>query len=146
MGWGDAEPFGVEGQRPMLDKMANERRRVITGMAALVAAPGLAMTTARRAQAQSQPDRRELTQNQRAHQRLGLEPAHVGRCLGLFEETVRDLCDGAAAAFFIDRAHHNAGQSADRPQHRTQSVAVSRCPCTSGLSRLELASPSEEKN
>jgi hypothetical protein len=56
MGWGDAEPFGVEGQRPMLDKMANERRRVITGMAALVASPGLAMATARRAQAQSQPD------------------------------------------------------------------------------------------
>jgi hemoglobin len=43
-----------------------------------------------------------------AHQRLGLEPAHFERWLGLFEETVREVCDGAAAAFFIDRAHRIA--------------------------------------
>lgn len=43
-----------------------------------------------------------------AHQRLGLEPAHFERWLGLFEETVREICDGAVAAFFIDRANRIA--------------------------------------
>ncbi len=43
-----------------------------------------------------------------AHQRLGLEPAHFERWLSLFEETVREVCDGSAAAFFIDRAHRIA--------------------------------------
>jgi len=42
------------------------------------------------------------------HHRLGLTPAHFQRWLGLFEETVRDLCDGPAAAFLIDRAHRIA--------------------------------------
>lgn len=43
-----------------------------------------------------------------AHQRLGLEPAHFERWLCLFEETVHELCDGVAAAFFIDRAQRIA--------------------------------------
>lgn len=43
-----------------------------------------------------------------AHQSLGLEPAHFDRWLGLFEETVRDICDGEATALFIDRAHRIA--------------------------------------
>lgn len=43
-----------------------------------------------------------------AHRDLGLEPAHFARWLCLFEETVLDICDGPAAALFIDRAHRIA--------------------------------------
>jgi len=43
-----------------------------------------------------------------AHHGLGLDPAHFERWLRLFEATVRDLFDGAAAAFLIDRAHRIA--------------------------------------
>jgi len=43
-----------------------------------------------------------------AHQGLGLEPADFQRWLSLFEKAVHDVCDGAAAALFIDRAHRIA--------------------------------------
>jgi len=43
-----------------------------------------------------------------AHQELGLEPAHFERWLSLFERTAHDVCDGPAAAFFVDRAHRIA--------------------------------------
>ncbi|CAH1661403.1 group III truncated hemoglobin [Chelatococcus asaccharovorans] len=43
-----------------------------------------------------------------AHQGLGLEPAHFARWLNLFEKTVHDVCAGAAATLFIDRAHRIA--------------------------------------
>jgi hemoglobin len=43
-----------------------------------------------------------------AHVSLGLEPAHFQRWLGLFEDTVHQVCEGPAAAFFMDRAHRIA--------------------------------------
>ena len=43
-----------------------------------------------------------------AHHDLKLEAAHFQRWLALFEETVRDLCAGPAAALFIERAHRIA--------------------------------------
>jgi len=42
------------------------------------------------------------------HQHLGLEPAHFQRWLSLFEATVHEICDGPAAALFIDRAYRIA--------------------------------------
>jgi len=42
------------------------------------------------------------------HLDLGLEPAHFERWLGLFEQTVTDLCDGPARFLFVDRAHRIA--------------------------------------
>jgi hemoglobin len=42
------------------------------------------------------------------HQGLGLEPAHFQRWLSLFEKTVDDVCQGPAAALFIDRANRIA--------------------------------------
>ncbi|WP_245479738.1 group III truncated hemoglobin [Hansschlegelia zhihuaiae] len=43
-----------------------------------------------------------------AHQLLGVTPEHFERWLRLFEATVVDLCEGPAAALFIDRAHRIA--------------------------------------
>lgn len=43
-----------------------------------------------------------------AHQGLELELGHFERWLGLFEQTANDICSGAAAAFFIDRARRIA--------------------------------------
>lgn len=43
-----------------------------------------------------------------AHQPLGLAPEHFERWLDLFEATVDDVCQGRAAAFFVDRAHRIA--------------------------------------
>ena len=43
-----------------------------------------------------------------AHQKLDLTPEHFVRWLILFEETVTTICEGPAAAFFIDRARRIA--------------------------------------
>lgn len=43
-----------------------------------------------------------------AHEPLGLAPEHFDRWLTLFEATVSQVCEGAAAAFFVDRAHRIA--------------------------------------
>jgi len=42
------------------------------------------------------------------HFPLGLEADHFGRWLALFEQTAREVCPSAAAAFFIDRARRIA--------------------------------------
>lgn len=42
------------------------------------------------------------------HVPLGLAPEHFERWLGLFRQTVGDVCPPAAAAFFIDRAERIA--------------------------------------
>lgn len=43
-----------------------------------------------------------------AHQPLNLTPEHFERWLALFKLTVGDLCEGAPAAFFLDRANRIA--------------------------------------
>ncbi len=43
-----------------------------------------------------------------AHGALGLRPEHFDRWLELFERAVADVCQGHAAALFVDRAHRIA--------------------------------------
>ena len=43
-----------------------------------------------------------------AHVPLGLAPEHFDRWLTLFEATVPEVCQGRAAAFFVDRARRIA--------------------------------------
>lgn len=43
-----------------------------------------------------------------AHQALDLTPAHFQRWLAIFEATAEDVCDPAAATFFMGRAHRIA--------------------------------------